>query len=103
MKKQGARKKSVKQIKFKRESDLPPMAMSLANTLYNKTGKWRSIKPIIDYNKCISCMICWKYCPEAAIKIINGKPHIDLDYCKGCAICAEECPAKAIKLEEEKK
>ncbi len=91
----------IKKIKFKKESDLPPAAISLANTLYNKTGKWRSVRPVIDYDKCTSCMICWKFCPDAAIKIIDGKPHIEYDYCKGCSICIEECPLKAIKAQEE--
>lgn len=101
--KKRSNSKTIKLIKFKKESDLPPAAISLADTRYNKTGKWRSIKPTIDYNKCTSCMICWKFCPDVAIKIVDGKPHIELDYCKGCAICIEECPLKAIKVEEEKK
>ena len=95
--------KNVKHIKFEKESDLPHAAISLANTRYNKTGRWRSIKPVIDYKKCISCMICWKFCPDAAIEIIDEMPQIDFEYCKGCAICAEECPVKAIELEEERK
>jgi 2-oxoacid:acceptor oxidoreductase delta subunit (pyruvate/2-ketoisovalerate family) len=103
MKKQRRSKKSSKTKKFKKESDLPPMAVSFADTRYNKTGDWRAIKPVIDYTKCTSCMICWKFCPDACVKIINGMPHIDFDYCKGCAICIEECPVKAIKAEEEKK
>lgn len=103
MKKRRSGKKIIRQIKFKKESDLPPAAISLADTRYNKTGKWRSIKPVIDYTKCTSCMICWKFCPDATIRIINGKPHIDLDYCKGCSICIEECPIKAINVREEKK
>lgn len=95
--------KKMKQIKFKKESDLPPAAISFRDMRYNKTGKWRSIKPIIDYKKCTSCMICWKFCPDACIEIINGKPRIDYDYCKGCGICIEECPAKAIESTEERK
>ena len=103
MKKPVSKKKTVKHIKFKTASDLPPAAITLANSLYNKTGKWRSIRPEIDYDKCTSCMICWKFCPEACIDIVDGKPCIDLDYCKGCAICVEECPIKAITAKDEKK
>ncbi len=95
--------KKIKYITFKKAGDLPLSAMSLANTRYNKTGKWRSIRPVIDYSKCKSCMICWKFCPDAAIEITGSKLHIDLDYCKGCGICIEECTFKAIKIEEEKK
>lgn len=103
MKKPVSGKKSIEQIKFKKAGDMPPAAISLASMLYNKTGKWRSIRPMIDLNKCTSCMLCWKFCPDVAIKIIDGKPYIDLDYCKGCAICIEECPVKAIRTAEEKK
>ena len=103
MKARSDKTKKVKYIKFTKAADLPTSAMSLANTRYNKTGKWRSIRPVIDYSKCTSCMICWKFCPDATVLIKDGKPFIDLDYCKGCAICIEECPFKAIKIEEEKK
>ena len=101
--KKPASKKKIKLVIFKKEGDLPPAAITLSNTLYNMTGKWRSIKPVIDYDKCTSCMICWKFCPDACIEIVDGKPYIDLDYCKGCAICIEECPVKVIKSEEEEK
>ena len=103
MKKQHKEKKVIKRINFKKESDLPPAAISLATTLYNKTGKWCLTRPVIDYDKCTSCMICWKFCPDVAIKIIDEKPYIDLDYCKGCEICVEECPVKAIKIEKKKR
>lgn len=91
------------EIKYKNVKDLPPMTVSTGLMLVNKTGSWRSVRPIIDKDKCISCMICWKYCPEACIDIVDEKPVINLDYCKGCAICAEECPKNAIELAEEGK
>lgn len=63
---------------------------------YN-TGDWRTERPIWDAEKCISCLICWAYCPDSSILVNEeGKmAGIDLDYCKGCGICAEECPPKA--------
>jgi len=66
-----------------------------------KTGYWRIFRPKINYEKCIKCMICWLYCPEGSISIINNKPVIDYDYCKGCGICANECPVKAIEMVKE--
>ena len=69
-----------------------------------KTGAWRSMRPIVDFEKCTSCGICWSFCPEACIyKRDDGKFEANLDYCKGCGICAEECPAKAIIMEMEEK
>jgi 2-oxoacid:acceptor oxidoreductase delta subunit (pyruvate/2-ketoisovalerate family) len=95
--------KSKKEIVLKKLSDLPTMVVSTGSIEINKTGGWRSVYPIINYDKCNSCMICWKYCPDACIEIKDGKPVIDLDYCKGCGICAEECPRKAIALVPEGK
>jgi pyruvate ferredoxin oxidoreductase delta subunit len=74
--------------------------------LENKTGAWRTMRPILDKNKCIHCLACWIYCPDAAIKVKDGKVvEINLDYCKGCGICAEVCPpkVKAIKMVKEEK
>jgi 2-oxoacid:acceptor oxidoreductase delta subunit (pyruvate/2-ketoisovalerate family) len=39
---------------LERESDYPPMAVSLTTTLVNKTGSWRIFRPIYD-NKLPSC------------------------------------------------
>ncbi|MGC9337041.1 MAG: 4Fe-4S binding protein [Candidatus Cloacimonadia bacterium] len=92
-----------KEVKVRGAKDMPPMAASLGLMIWNKTGTWRNLRPVIDYGKCIYCGICWKFCPEPAIKIIDDKPVIDYDFCKGCMMCAEECPTDAILTEEEGK
>lgn len=75
------------------------------SSLKNKTGAWRTYKPITDYNKCIGCRLCAKLCPEGCIEMIKiqqkDKPKTDYDYCKGCGLCATECPVKAIKMNQE--
>ena len=74
------------------------------NSIYNETGGWRTYVPEIDVEKCIGCMLCYFYCPDAAI-IIEGEKAvgIDLAHCKGCGICAHECPTKAITMLLEEK
>ncbi len=74
----------------------------------NKTGPWRTSKPVIDYSKCIGCSMCSKVCPEGCIvmeqiKKNGGKlsPKINYDYCKGCGLCAAECPVKAITMKKD--
>ena len=70
----------------------------------NKTGSWRAFRPIWDKEKCINCLLCFHFCPDMAIKVVDGKrEETDLDYCKGCGICAQICPVKCIKMEEEGK
>ena len=100
-KKSGSKK--AKDVSFKGHKDMPICAISLSTTRYNKTGGWRSLRPIINKDKCISCILCWKFCPEPCITIVEGMPVIDYNYCKGCGICIEVCPKKAIEFEEEHK
>jgi 2-oxoacid:acceptor oxidoreductase delta subunit (pyruvate/2-ketoisovalerate family) len=75
------------------------------SSLANKTGPWRTQKPVTDHDICIGCSLCAKICPENCIAMLprndrGGKlrPETDYDYCKGCALCAHECPVKAIKM-----
>ena len=68
------------------------------------TGGWRKLRPVVDYDKCINCLICWIVCPDSAVLVEEGKMKgFDLKHCKGCGICASECPEKvgAITMEEE--
>lgn len=91
-----------KKIEFSGVKDMPYVPVSLGTMRVNKTSSWRSIRPIIDEEKCINCMTCWKFCPEPAI-FPTAPPTIDLDYCKGCGICIEECPVDAISQVKEGK
>jgi pyruvate ferredoxin oxidoreductase delta subunit len=75
------------------------------SSLANKTGSWKTFKPIVDHEICIGCATCERVCPEGVCfssnqKNSKGKIFFDndLDYCKGCGICAEECPVKAISM-----
>ncbi len=70
------------------------------STVKNKTGDWRTLKPVIDTKKCTKCGICWAFCPENAI---SPKIKINYEFCKGCGICAAECPLKIIKMVKEEK
>jgi pyruvate ferredoxin oxidoreductase delta subunit len=69
-----------------------------------ETGHWRTVRPVVDSNRCIAartgqpcCFICWLFCPEAVVKR-GVSVEFDLTYCKGCGICARECPVSAIDM-----
>lgn len=73
-------------------------------TVANKTGAWRSFKPIFDNDLCSKCGICALYCPESIVYTLeSGYYEPDYDFCKGCGICANECPKKAITMVLEEK
>lgn len=68
-----------------------------ANTY--ETGDWRTIRPIWNKERCINCLICWRYCPDASIISTDGKfDSFDYKHCKGCGICANVCPTHAIDM-----
>jgi pyruvate ferredoxin oxidoreductase delta subunit len=68
----------------------------------NKTGSWRSERPVWNHEHCIQCGVCDLFCPESC-----GQPNAEgyyqanLDYCKGCGICMMECPTQCIHMEQE--
>jgi len=65
-------------------------------------GSWRTFKPVIDYKKCIKCLMCWLYCPDSAYSLNKkGYPICDYKVCKGCLICGNICPVKCIKKERD--
>lgn len=79
--------------------DSAPAVFSAANSVEIRTGLWRTLRPVIDYERCNRCnWICSTFCPDNAIKVDpDGTPRIDLDHCKGCMICVAQCPPHAIE------
>lgn len=64
-----------------------------------KTGLWRTLRPVIDYERCVHCWwVCSSFCPDGCIDVTDaGVPEIDYDHCKGCMICVAQCPPHAIE------
>lgn len=78
-----------------------PLSVSSEGSM-GKTGFWRTFKPVIDYSKCVSCYVCWLYCPFSVISKGENGVVIDYEYCKGCGVCANVCPVKAISMVPER-
>jgi 2-oxoisovalerate ferredoxin oxidoreductase delta subunit len=84
---------------MKSVDDIPITPINTESSIRVRTGDWKTFYPKMDREKCIKCYICWKFCPDVAIKVvIDEYPTWDLDHCKGCGICAHECPKQAIEM-----
>ena len=82
--------------------DLPEGPLATVSSETIKTGSWRTFRPVIYRAKCTKCNVCWKFCPDVAIRIDDqGWPVVDYDHCKGCGICEVECAPRAITMEKE--
>jgi pyruvate ferredoxin oxidoreductase delta subunit len=89
---------------------IEPVVTEPGSSAQNKTGTWRTKRPVLDNQKCVRCGICWTFCPDSCYELKQETERTDvhhrfvpnLDYCKGCGICEKECPFKAIKMVEEK-
>jgi pyruvate ferredoxin oxidoreductase gamma subunit len=75
-----------------------PDIRAVANSVQVRTGLWRTLRPVIDYDLCGKCWwVCSTFCPDSAISVENGTPLIDYDHCKGCMVCVGICPPHAIE------
>jgi pyruvate ferredoxin oxidoreductase delta subunit len=68
-----------------------------------KTGTWRTLRPVVNEEECIGCRICESFCPEVSIRVVDRLAEVNYDYCKGCGVCSNECPKKAIQMVPEVK
>lgn len=82
--------------------DVPENTSFEAGYLVTQNSGWRSIRPVVDNEKCKGCMQCYLYCPDGVISIEDNKAMVDYKFCKGCGICSKICKFGAIGMEAEK-
>jgi 2-oxoacid:acceptor oxidoreductase delta subunit (pyruvate/2-ketoisovalerate family) len=90
-------------LELKPWQELPHAGRVSPSTPASHTGGWRTgVRPEVNLDVCVNCLICWLYCPDSAITL-DGTAFtgFDYDYCKGCELCAEVCPAGAITMVED--
>jgi pyruvate ferredoxin oxidoreductase gamma subunit len=86
-------------LPFEEASKSAPAIHAGLTSVEVKTGLWRTLRPVIDYDLCKRCWwVCSTFCPDSAILVTTqGTPEIDYDHCKGCMICVAQCPSHAIE------
>ena len=60
--------------------------------------KWatRTMRPVVDFDKCIKCTLCWLQCPDSVFDVTpDGLYDANLEACCGCGVCEAVCPVQA--------
>ena len=53
----------------------------------------RSMRPVVDFEKCIKCTLCWLQCPDSCFDVMpDGMYDANMEACCGCGVCEAVCP-----------
>ncbi len=64
------------------------------NPYYKKYGA-RTLRPVVNFDTCIKCTMCWLDCPDECFEVTpEGHYEVVYEACIGCGICAQVCPVK---------
>ncbi|MDR5693985.1 MAG: 4Fe-4S dicluster-binding protein [Armatimonadota bacterium] len=60
---------------------------------YFKKFSTRTMRPVVDFDKCVKCTLCWLQCPDTCYNVTpDGYYDVNLDTCCGCGVCEAVCP-----------
>ena len=53
----------------------------------------RSMRPVVDFETCTKCTLCWLQCPDSCFDVTpEGLYDANMDSCCGCGVCEDVCP-----------
>ena len=62
------------------------------NSVFKKFST-RSMRPVINFETCIKCTLCWLQCPDTCFDVTpDGLYDANMEACCGCAVCEAVCP-----------
>ncbi len=55
----------------------------------------RTMRPVVDFDICTKCTICWLQCPDSCFDVTpTGHYDANMEACCGCGVCEAVCPVK---------
>jgi pyruvate ferredoxin oxidoreductase delta subunit len=62
---------------------------------YFKKFTTRTMRPVIDFDKCVKCTLCWLQCPDSCFDVMpDGTYDANMEACCGCGVCEAVCPVE---------
>jgi len=79
-------------------TDVENIAVEVKDLLGDGKISVPKTKAVVNEDKCVICLTCYRCCPHGAIYWGDKKAIISPVACQGCGICASECPMDAIQV-----
>jgi pyruvate ferredoxin oxidoreductase delta subunit len=55
----------------------------------------RTMRPVVNFDTCIKCTLCWLQCPDSCFDVTpEGLYDANMEACCGCGVCEAVCPVK---------
>jgi pyruvate ferredoxin oxidoreductase delta subunit len=55
----------------------------------------RTMRPVVNFDTCIKCTLCWLQCPDSCFDVTpDGLYDANMEACCGCGVCEAVCPVK---------
>ncbi|NIR28743.1 MAG: (4Fe-4S)-binding protein [Gammaproteobacteria bacterium] len=55
----------------------------------------RTMRPVVNFDTCTQCKICWLQCPDTCFDITpDGYYEANMESCCGCGVCEAVCPVE---------
>jgi pyruvate ferredoxin oxidoreductase delta subunit len=55
----------------------------------------RTMRPVVNFDTCTQCKICWLQCPDTCFDITpDGYYEANMEACCGCGVCEAVCPVE---------
>ena len=53
----------------------------------------RTMRPVVDFDTCVKCTLCWLLCPDSVFDVTPEMLYdANMEACCGCGICEAVCP-----------
>jgi pyruvate ferredoxin oxidoreductase delta subunit len=55
----------------------------------------RTMRPVVNFDTCIKCTLCWLQCPDSCFDVTpEGLYDANMASCCGCGVCEAVCPVE---------